>query len=73
MPSLPPLPYRKVIKKLRKLGFVFRRATGGSHEVWWNEEKRTTCIVPHHKEVKSGTLKSIIGQGEINEKEFLSA
>ena len=72
MPHLPPMSYRIVIKKLRKLGFVFRRATGGSHEVWWNEEKRKTCIVPHHKEVKSGTLRSIIKQGDINEKDFLN-
>ncbi|MBI5122772.1 type II toxin-antitoxin system HicA family toxin [Candidatus Roizmanbacteria bacterium] len=72
MPHLPPMPYRVVIKKLRKLGFAFRRATGGSHEVWWSEEKRKTCIVPHHKEVKSGTLKSIITQGGITEKEFLN-
>ena len=73
MPNLSPMSYRKVIKKLRKLGFVFRRATGGSHEVWWNEEKRKTCIVPHHKEVKSGTLRSIVRQGGISEREFLNA
>jgi len=34
MPSLRPLPYRIVIKRLRKFGFAFRRATGGSHEIW---------------------------------------
>ncbi|HEX8931905.1 MAG TPA: type II toxin-antitoxin system HicA family toxin [Patescibacteria group bacterium] len=73
MPHLPPMPYRVVIKKLRKLRFVFHRATGDSHEVWWNEDKKTTCIAPHHKEIKSGTLKSIITQGRITEKEFLNA
>ncbi len=73
MPSLPPLPYRKVIKKLRKLGFAFRRATGGSHEVWWNEKTKKTCIVPHHREVKSGTLRSIIEQCGVSEEEFLAA
>jgi len=44
MSNISPLPYREVIKKLRKLGFAFRRATGGSHEIWWNETKRKTCI-----------------------------
>lgn len=73
MSNLPPLPYRKVIKKLRKLGFVFRRSTGGSHEIWWNEESKRTCVVPHHKEVKSGTLRSIIDQCGITEEEFLNA
>ncbi len=36
MPKIPPQKYRIVIQKLRKMGFVFRRATGGSHEIWWN-------------------------------------
>ena len=65
-----PFPYRDVIKKARKAGFVFRRATGGTHEIWWNEKKKKTCVIPHHKEVKSGTLKSIIKQMGFTEKEF---
>jgi len=73
MANIFPLPYRVVIKKLRKLGFAFRRATGGSHEIWWNEKSRKTCVVPHHKEIKSGTLKSIIKQAGVNEKEFLNS
>ncbi len=73
MPSISPLPYRIVIKKLRKLGFGYRRATGGSHEVWWNDRTRKTCIVPHHKEVKLGTLRSIIRQAGVSVDEFLKA
>lgn len=65
-----PLPYRDVIKKARKAGFIFRRATGGTHEIWWNEVKKKTCVIPHHKEIKSGTLKSIISQMGLTEKEF---
>ena len=65
-----PLAYRKVIKKARKAGFVFRRATGGTHEIWWNEDRKKTCVIPHHKEIKSGTLKSIIGQMGLTEEEF---
>lgn len=72
MTSIAPLPYREVIKKLRKLGFAFRRATGGSHEIWWNEQTRKTCVVPHHKEVKRGTLRSIMKQAGISESKFLS-
>jgi len=33
MPKIPPQKYRTVIQKLRKIGFVFRRATGGSHKI----------------------------------------
>lgn len=65
-----PLPYREVIKKARKAGFIFRRSTGGTHEIWWNETKKKTCVIPHHKEIKPGTLKSIIKQMELTEKEF---
>lgn len=65
-----PLPYRKVIKKVRRAGFVLRRKTKGSHEIWWNEEKRKTCVIPHHKEIKPGTLKSIIEQMGITQDEF---
>lgn len=73
MPTIPPLPYRIVIKKLRKLGFAFRRNTGGSHEVWWNEITRKTCIVPHHKEIKPGTIRSIIRQTGVDEEIFLKS
>lgn len=71
MSGVKPLPYRIVIKKLRKLGFSFRRATGGSHEIWWNEKTRKTCVVPHHREIRAGTLKSIIKQAGVDEKDFL--
>jgi len=71
MSNLSPLPYRDVIKKLRKLGFAFRRATGGSHEIWWSEKIRKTCVVPHHKEIKVGTIRSIISQAGVSEADFL--
>ncbi len=67
-----PLKYRDVIKKARKAGFVFRRNTGGTHEIWWNEKKKRTCVIPHHREIKSGTLKSILHQMNLSEKEFLA-
>lgn len=65
-----PLSYRELIKKVRKAGFVFRRNTGGTHEIWWNEEKKKTCVIPHHHEIKSGTVKSIIKQMGLTQEEF---
>lgn len=65
-----PLSYRDLIKKVRKAGFVFRRNTGGTHEIWWNEGKKKTCVIPHHHEIKAGTIKSIISQMEISQEEF---
>lgn len=67
-----PLKYRDVIRKARKAGFVFRRNTGGTHEIWWNEKKKMTCVIPHHHEIKPGTLKSILHQMNIREKEFMA-
>ena len=64
------LSYRETIKKARKAGFVFRRNTGGSHEIWWSESTKKTCVIPHHREIKSGTLKSIINQMGLDEDQF---
>lgn len=66
-----PLKYREVIQKLRKLGFEFRRAAGGSHEIWWNEETRKTCVVPHHREIKAGTVKNIAKQAGVSLQELM--
>lgn len=65
-----PLRYRVVIKKARKAGFAFRRNTGSTHEIWWNEKTRKTCVIPHYQEIKSGTLKSIVKQMGITIGEF---
>ena len=65
-----PLLYRDVIKKARKVGFILRRKTSGSHEIWWNEKRRKTCVIPHHREIKPGTLTKIVKQMGITEKEF---
>jgi len=65
-----PLTYREVIKKARKAGFILRRKTSGTHEIWWNEATRKTCVIPHHKEITVGTLKNIIRQMGISDAEF---
>ena len=64
------LKYRDVIKKARRAGFVFRRNIGGTHEIWWNEQKKRTCVIPHHHEIAPGTLRKILEQMDLTEKEF---
>lgn len=71
MAKLSPIKYRDIIKKIRQKGFILRRATGGSHEIWWNEKTKKTCVVPHHKEIKTGTIKSIVKQMGITVEEFM--
>ncbi len=70
---IPPQSYRDVIKKARKLGFAFRRSTSGSHEIWWNEKTHKTCVIPHHHEISSGTLKSIARQMGVTAEEFIKS
>lgn len=65
-----PLRYRELIRKARKAGFVFRRNTGGTHEIWWNEVKKKTCVIPHHHEIRIGTIRSIIRQMGLTLDEF---
>ncbi len=62
--------YRDVVKKVKKAGFAYRRTTG-SHEVWWNFKSGYTCVIPrHYFGIGPGTMRGIIKQMGISEKEF---
>ena len=52
-----------------KFGF-YRVRKKGSHVVLKN--RYSGVVVPDHKELKIGTLKSILKQAKINEEEFMS-
>lgn len=74
---MPPLPRNlsgsDVIKALSKAGFMAKRQKG-SHVVLAKEicGKKVGCVVPLHKELKIGTLKSVLRQAGMSEEEFLS-
>ena len=53
--------FRKLTKKLRKLGCEQLRSTKSSHEEWINPATNTTASIPNHglKDLKMGTIKSI--------------
>ncbi len=57
----------KVIKALEKAGFVVDHITG-SHYILLKYNLRT--VVPFHKTVKTGTLKSILNQAGLTLEEF---
>jgi len=66
--------YRKIIKKLRKLGFVFDRQAAGSHEIWFNPETGCyTTIQNHPGDMPEGTLRAILKQANVSAEEFLRA
>ena len=54
--------YGILVKKLRRLGCQFVRQAPGSHEIWWNPEKRFFSTIPRHrsKDIPKGTLAAIL-------------
>ena len=71
MPKLKRLSGRQVCDILKKNGFREVRRKG-SHIVMQKQLKDTTITVPvpDHKEIKAGTLMSIIRQSRVSKKEF---
>ncbi len=67
--KLPALKPKQVIKALERHGFSIKR-TSGSHYILKKEKLRVT--VPYHsKDLKPGTLKSIISEAGLTVEEFL--
>jgi predicted RNA binding protein YcfA (HicA-like mRNA interferase family) len=74
MGQLGNLTYREVVRKLRRLGFVFYRQGAGSHEIWRHAATGRKTTVPHHGgNLKERTLRNILEQAGISVEEFLAA
>ena len=56
---------REVVKALHRIGFVVDHQRG-SHIFLHNLEKNISIVVPNHKEVKKGTLNSILKKANIS-------
>ena len=70
MPELPRISGPKAIKVFEKLGFSVVRQRG-SHVVLRKADKG--CVIPVHKELAVGTLRSAIRQAGITPDDFVSA
>jgi predicted RNA binding protein YcfA (HicA-like mRNA interferase family) len=68
---LRPLPYREVKRKLEAAGFT-QVSQKGSHVkfIRRTDEGTRTAIVPRHREVVVGTLRSIVRQAGLASDEF---
>ena len=68
---LKPLPFREVKRKLEASGFA-EVSQRGSHVKFARQtnEGLITAIVPNHKEVAVGTLRSILRQAQLMADEF---
>lgn len=70
MPRLPRLSSREAIGALERLGFLQIRQRG-SHVVL--RRGSVTCIVPQRRELKLGTLSSVLQQADVGIEEFIAA
>jgi len=64
--------YRQIIKRLKKMGFVFDRQAAGSHEIWFNPAANKYTTIPNHPgDMPEGTLKAILRQAGVSTESFL--
>lgn len=70
MPKLPVLSGREIVRGLNRLGFE-HIAQSGSHIKLRRDS--TTVIVPDHREVRRGTLTSILRQAGIGIDDLMTA
>jgi predicted RNA binding protein YcfA (HicA-like mRNA interferase family) len=70
MPRLPVVSGQEAIRALEQLGFAILRQRG-SHVVLRRDE--AGCVVPLHRELKTGTLAGILRQAGVTQDAFLAA
>ncbi len=70
MPKLPHISGSEAVRALQQLGFGIIRQKG-SHIVM--RRGSSGCVVPNHREIKTGTLAGIIRQADISADEFIRA
>ena len=68
MPKLPRVSGAEVVRALQRLGFVVARQRG-SHIVM--RRGSTGCVVPDHRELKTGTLAGVLKQAGVSVEDFL--
>lgn len=68
MPKLPVVSGKQCCKALAKLGFVKARQNG-SHVVMRRGD--SGCVVPMHREIKTGTLAGLLKQAHVTVDEFI--
>ena len=70
MPRLPAIKPKKLIKKLKKLGFVEDHQTG-SHIIMYHRQTKKRATIPYHlKDIKRGTLHSLLKEAGIASEEL---
>ena len=68
MPKLPRVGSRECLGALQRMGFSVARQRG-SHIVL--RRGSSGCVVPNHKEIRTGTLSGILKQAGVSAEEFI--
>ena len=70
MSKTPSLTPKELIKLLEQRGFVLDRSKG-SHQIYFNKEKKLRVVVPmHNKDLPTGTLHAILKQADIDKNDL---
>ena len=70
MPELPSLTPGRIIKILKKHGFILDRVKG-SHYIYYHPETKKRAVVPFHKkDLPRGTMLEILKQAGIRKREI---
>jgi len=70
MPKLPRVSGAEVVRALQRMGFAVARQRG-SHIVL--RRGTSGCVVPDHRELKTGTLAGVLKQAGVSVEDFLNA
>ncbi len=70
MPKLPRVSGAEVVRALGRLGYSVARQRG-SHIVL--RRGSAGCVVPNHRELKTGTLAGVLKQAGVSVEDFLNA
>ena len=70
MPSLPVVSGTETVRALQNLGFSIVRQRG-SHIVL--RKRSHGCVVPNHRQIKTGTLAGLLKQGGVSVDDFINA
>jgi len=70
MPKLPIVSGKECLAALQRLGFSVARQRG-SHIVMRCGDRG--CVVPDHREIRTGTLHGILKQADVDAEDFIKA
>jgi predicted RNA binding protein YcfA (HicA-like mRNA interferase family) len=71
MSKLPQISGKECIIALEKIGFHIRRQTG-SNIILRRDDPYAQVVIPNHKQLDRGTLRSIIRQVELTIEDFIA-